>query len=379
MADVLFVSGFLGGDDARDVGRLAGRLARRGVASRLLCPGGARGLVGAIEVPGLLDRWRRAWRIRRLEPPESAVELLHGLGLETAEAVLDLAERWSRPYVLTIEDYLGAGASLRLSREWCRGLVVPSTDLAEDLTRSLGIPPQQVDVLLPGLELPLLAERPASRRDVPIVAAAGGADAEDGLAVFFEGARKVLDRGIDAEFVVDAPRAAEPGLRRLARALAVDDRVTFADPTVADEAFWPVLDVFCQPTLAADPGRPLAVAMGHAVPCVASDVPGLRAWIADGQTGVLVPPGDAAALAAAIERLLREPESARALGDRARAFVSRRCDPEHEADLLAAIYRRVLAEAATPPAAWPGTPAPASGDPGPGSGTGTGPAASRRS
>jgi glycosyltransferase involved in cell wall biosynthesis len=351
MADVLFVAAFLDGEDARDVGRLAGRLARRGVASRLLGPGGARGLVGAVEVQGLLDRWRRAWGLRRLEPPEDGAGLLHGLGLETADAVLELAERWGRPYVLTLDDYLREGASLRLSRAWCRGLIVPSGDLADDLTRSLGIPAGRVDVLLPGLELPPLDDRPAGRAGVPIVAAAGGADAEDGLAVFFEAARRVLDRGLDAEFVVDAPRPAEPGLRKLATALAVDDRVTFADPAIADEAFWPVLDVFCQPSLAADAGRPLAVAMGHGVPCVASDVPGLRAWIAPGATGLLVPPGDAAALAAAIERLVREPDAARALGARARAFVSERCDPEREADGLAAIYARVFAGADSDPAA----------------------------
>jgi hypothetical protein len=127
MTDVLFVAGFLTGDEMRDVGRLADRLSRRGISSRLLCAGGARGLEGTIEVPGLLDRWRRAWQLRRLEPPASAVTLLHGLGIETAEAVLDLAERWQRPYVLTIEDYLVPDSPLRLSRRWCRGLIVPST------------------------------------------------------------------------------------------------------------------------------------------------------------------------------------------------------------------------------------------------------------
>ncbi len=352
MADVLFVAGFLSGEDLRGVNRLADRLAQRGIASRLLCSGGTRGVQGAVEVPGLLDRWRRPWQLRRLEPPPSAVALLHGLGVDTAEAVLDLAERWSRPYVLNVEDYLAPGRALRLSRRWCHGLIVPSADVASDFAESMGFPARHVNVVLPALEIPPHLARSSARRGVPIVAAAGSAEEGDGLGVFFEAARRVLDRDIDAEFVVDAPRSAESGLRRLAKYLGVDDRVTFADPAVSDPAYWSLMDVFCLPSLVPDPGRSLAEAMAHGVPCVASDVRSLRAWVADGETGRLVPPGDAAALAEAIVSLLRSPEEAKTLGDQARAFVLTRCDPEYETDQLALLYQRVLAEAEAGPIAW---------------------------
>lgn len=353
MVDVLFVAGFLSGDEVRGVGLLAERLAQRGIASRLLCSGGTRGLEGAIEVPGLLDRWRRPWQLRRLAPPPSALALLHGLGIDTAEAVVDLAERWSRPYVLTVEDYLEPGQTLRLSRRWCRGLIVPSADVGDDFTQSVGIPARYVDVVLPALEIPTRIARAPVRQGVPIVAAAGSADAGDGLTVFFEAARLVLDRDVDAEFVVDAPRSSEPGLRLLAKYLGVDDRVTFADAAVSDLAYWSVLDVFCLPSLVPDSGRSLAEAMAHGVPCIASDIPSLRAWIAPGETGRLVPPGDPTALAEAIVGVLRSQEEANALGDRARDFVLRRCDPERETDLLAALYHRVAAESETGPIAWP--------------------------
>ena len=56
-------------------------------------------------------------------------------------------------------------------------------------------------------------------------------------------------------------------------------------------------------------------------PAVASDRPGLRDSVRDGETGLLVPYGDAAALAVALMRLAREPELVERLGAGARRFA----------------------------------------------------------
>jgi glycosyltransferase involved in cell wall biosynthesis len=65
-----------------------------------------------------------------------------------------------------------------------------------------------------------------------------------------------------------------------------------------------------------------AMAMGK--PVITSDIRGRSDFIEDGITGLYVPPSDPAALRAAIERLLREPERAAELGRRARAAVEAR-------------------------------------------------------
>src|SRR5207237_2689710 len=54
-------------------------------------------------------------------------------------------------------------------------------------------------------------------------------------------------------------------------------------------------------------------AMAHARPVVATDVGGLRDLVVDGETGLVVPPRDAAALRAALTRLLGDPELRRRL------------------------------------------------------------------
>lgn len=65
-------------------------------------------------------------------------------------------------------------------------------------------------------------------------------------------------------------------------------------------------------------------AMSMALPIVASDVSDIREVLDDGSAGMLVPPGDAGALAAAIGEILESPGRARAMGDRARARLIER-------------------------------------------------------
>jgi glycosyltransferase involved in cell wall biosynthesis len=65
-------------------------------------------------------------------------------------------------------------------------------------------------------------------------------------------------------------------------------------------------------------GVACAEAMAHGRPVVASAVGGLRDLVIDGETGVLVPPGDVGALRTALERLLSDAELRRRLGDAAR-------------------------------------------------------------
>lgn len=90
-------------------------------------------------------------------------------------------------------------------------------------------------------------------------------------------------------------------------------------------------------------GMPLALveAMAAGCACIASDVIGVRGVIEHERTGLLVPEGDAAALAAAIVRLLGHPALAARLGDAARAHAF----AEHGQALMRRRYDALLAEA----------------------------------
>jgi len=90
-------------------------------------------------------------------------------------------------------------------------------------------------------------------------------------------------------------------------------------------------------------GNPLTVieAMAHGVCVVASDIPPHRELLGD--AGILVPVGDADALADALRRVTDDPEHARALGSRARERITR--SDEYQWDGVAARTESVLAAA----------------------------------
>jgi mannosyltransferase len=64
--------------------------------------------------------------------------------------------------------------------------------------------------------------------------------------------------------------------------------------------------------------------------------------VEDGVSGVLVPPGDADALAAALEPLMRDPAAVAAMGARGRARVVAAFSLDAEAARIAEVYRKLL-------------------------------------
>jgi glycosyltransferase involved in cell wall biosynthesis len=95
----------------------------------------------------------------------------------------------------------------------------------------------------------------------------------------------------------------------------------------------------------------LMEAQSQGLACLATDVSAIPELIRDGETGRLVPPGDADALAAALEELIRDPGRRQALGQAGAARVRAAFDAEAQIDALADLLRgasgqRVPADAA---------------------------------
>ena len=79
-------------------------------------------------------------------------------------------------------------------------------------------------------------------------------------------------------------------------------------------------------------------------PVVATDVGGNRELVRDGETGLLVPPDDAGALAAALERLLADPALASRLAENGARFVRENLTVERMVGETERLYREVLSE-----------------------------------
>lgn len=351
---ILLLAGSLGvHDEGWSIRPFLDRLARHGVSAQVLCveaAGDAAADVRVVGAAGLGSRWRLPLTVRGLRFGErlNVPDLLHVLQSRMSAAGLAIAEHWGIPSVQTIDEFVPADGRLRLSRRWCRRLVATSRELADDLIGQLRVPAERITVVNPGIEAPETEPVRDRGRRVAVIGSAGPLVAGSGFATFLNAARKIIDAGVDAEFVIAGQGEDEVDLRRRAHRLKIADRVTFAGIPVVGLRFWNVLDVYCQTALEPSVGRTLATALAFGVPSVASDIGGLRALVEHGRNGLRVPPGDSSALAAQVLALLADSASARRLGHEGRELILREFNPEAETLMLAGVYAEALDDRGAP-------------------------------
>jgi len=154
----------------------------------------------------------------------------------------------------------------------------------------------------------------------------------------------VVERLPQARLVLVGEGRDRRSLEQLARRLHRDDRVIFAGRQREVPRWLSLFDVFVQPSLIES--DPLAVheAMAMGLPIVATNRGGLPELLAEGEAGLLVPPGRPRALADAILHLAADPSHARALGANARRRAVERYSLRDYEQRLWELYQSVLAE-----------------------------------
>lgn len=85
-------------------------------------------------------------------------------------------------------------------------------------------------------------------------------------------------------------------------------------------------------------------AMAHGRPVLAFDTDGIREWLTDGETGVLVPMGNRRAFRDKINELLASPVRLEAMGRRAKEVCAQRFAPQRHLEALVAFYEKLCAE-----------------------------------
>jgi glycosyltransferase involved in cell wall biosynthesis len=160
--------------------------------------------------------------------------------------------------------------------------------------------------------------------EAKIVGLIGRLVREKGFLEFFEAARIILDRGINARFL--AIGAAQPEKSDALTPQALIDRLGLQSVVhflgLRDDipALMSLMDVVALPSYGKE-GLPRvlmeAAALGK--PVVATNVRGCREVVADGETGLLVPVQDSAALAEGLVTVLSDADLARRLGQAGRA------------------------------------------------------------
>src|SRR5205085_1853102 len=163
--------------------------------------------------------------------------------------------------------------------------------------------------------------------------------------MFLRAARRVRESVPRAAFVLAGEGELVPELRRMADELGLDGAAFFPGrcDRVAELLF--ASDVCVLSSKAEGFSNSILEYMGAARPVVATDVGGAREALgADGEAGHLVASGDDEALAAHVIELLRDPEGARAMGERGRRRVEQRFSAQVQLERTSELYDRLLYE-----------------------------------
>jgi len=131
-------------------------------------------------------------------------------------------------------------------------------------------------------------------------------------------------------------------LRAQATSLGLTDIAQFAGFRDDIDTFAPCFDLFAHPALAEGLGVAALKAAAAAVPVVGFSAGGMIETVVDGKTGLLVAPEDADALAAAIARLIDDPQLRAKLGEAGRERMQKEFSIATMADKHVALYESLL-------------------------------------
>jgi glycosyltransferase involved in cell wall biosynthesis len=223
------------------------------------------------------------------------------------------------------------------------------------LVRERFVPASKVRLIWNGAPLDEFAPVPreralAARRglaipdDAPVVGAVGRLNDQKGHRYLVDAAARILRQRPEVRFLLAGDGDRMDSLKTQAWELGIAGQVVFAGHRTDIPDILGAIDVLAISSLYE--GTPLALfeAMAAGKAIVSTAVDGCREVLSDGETGLLVPPGDAAALAEGLLKVLNTPSLRASLSENART-ASRRYDVGACVDQMEALYDEVLAEA----------------------------------
>ncbi len=230
-------------------------------------------------------------------------------------------------------------------------VTVNADAIREGLIREGGVPARKIVTIHNGLtvrDAPGAAangrhraglQMPPTARVVGMVARLS---AQKDHRTFIEAAVTIAAARPDVYFLLIGDGALRQQIERLVDASGIGGRFRLLGERRDVWELWPQIDCCVLSTRYEGCSNVIMEAMAAGRPVVATDVGGNRELIVDGETGRLVPPGNAAALADAVLDILREPHRAATMGASGQARIRAGFTIEAAAAKTQALYRELL-------------------------------------
>ena len=224
-----------------------------------------------------------------------------------------------------------------------------SSDAIRRMLVADGVPEARTTVVYEGVDIERIEAAPPIDlhaelwlpHHAPIIGNVAALVPHKGQRHLIEAAALVVQKVPDARFVIAGEGELRPQLERLIAEHRLDKHVFLLgfrpDVLSVHKAF----DIFAMSSVTEGLGTSLLDAMACGKPIVATAAGGIPEVVADGETGMIVPPRDHHAMAAALVRLLNDDGLRRTMGTTGRARVRQRFSVEEMVRGTMAVYDRV--------------------------------------
>jgi len=246
----------------------------------------------------------------------------------TVDRDLDFAHTSNPLRRLTLRRWYGfLGMQMEVARRIPR-IVTVSESSKRDITAQMGVPAERLHIVPVGVDPTIFRPLPEIPRVPGRLMTTASADVPmKGLAPLLEALAKVRTEQPDAHLVVIGRPKERSRIPALIDRLGLSGAVEFVSGVTTERIveLYAEAEVACVPSLYEGFSLPAVEAMACEVPVVATTGGAVPEVVGrDGETGLLVPPGDPSALAAGILRALADPDLRARIGaaGRARALAS---------------------------------------------------------
>jgi glycosyltransferase involved in cell wall biosynthesis len=297
----------------------------------------------------LASAWRLTRIIRDVRPAIIHAHDPHGV----ASAALALSYQTFDPAPVLVASrrvdfHLKTNAFSRWKYRQVRAFLCASEAIRE-LLIGQGIEPARAITVHEGIDLAHVAAAPPASvheafgrpRNAPIVGCVGALVAHKGHRHLVDATAQIVREVPDARVVVLGEGELRGALERQIADLGLEKHVILGGFRVDVLSLLKGMDLFVMPSITEGLGTSLLDAMACAKPIVASRVGGIPEVVADGVTGLLVPPKDPDLLAEAIVRLLQDRALVESLGAAGFERVRHRFTVERMVEETLAVYERL--------------------------------------
>lgn len=302
---------------------------------------------------------RADWRaVRQIEEciQEDGIELLHTHGYKADLYGYVAARRSGKPIVATCHNWVGGTAALgiynhldRMALKRFHGLAAVSESVAQRLLAS-GVSAKKVRTIANGIDVKSFERaRPSPVLNFDgskVVGMVARLDLQKGFEYLLRAVSELCDVFPGLKVVIVGEGPDRTAIESMIQRLGLQSNVILAGQHSNMPGIYAAMDVFVLPSL--NEGLPMTIleAMAASTPVIATRVGAIPKVIQDGETGLLVDPGDADGLRSALARLLADADLCSHLGAAGHDWVSR----NYTSEAMALKYRQMYDDVLGTPA-----------------------------